>query len=762
MIETSPHDKLPHPEWVTGLLLFSFLLSLYLLTYTGEISSADEVSMLAVTENFDKRQTFNTDQLVWTVWAHNWMAQGSLGVDGHIYSKKGVGISLLVWPFYRLARYFGTISQVHLVFLFNPIVCAATGILVWLTAKSWGYKRSIALSLGLLTGSATMLWPYAKTLFLEPAVGLALLSLVYCITGTHSRIRIYLGGLALSLALSLRLTNALAGLLSALYLLAVMHRENPKGYKERVTDIFHLALLPTLAAGLLLYFNWLRFGEWLSSGYTPQETFSTSFGIGLLGLLLSADKSIFIFSPILLLALPGGIALIRSPRRHEAILVFTLALTNLLVFASWYDWGGGLAWGPRFLVALIPILMLLTAPVFDWASRRTSGGLVVGLLAVISVAIQIAGAFTSYHRSYAPEYGSGPIATAFGLLRTGQWDNAWMSATGEFLWPVVTGSLGIGGLAAILLWLYTGPKILRPCPWVTINSWPWVGIASIILTIGILALAGWGLSHIFSDQRLRAGDDYRTLAQYLDKQAQASDAIILDDHTLTEFFLYYDNSPARRYDFLRSSALTPEEEALLEKLVTAYTTIWLISRPATEGIRETEESWLDTNAYFVEEQRFSDFARLREYFIPPPESIELEKVTIDYSIGVQLHGLELPTTSMWKPDGVVPVAVHWDTTGSTLPMRTSLQLLNSQEQIIWQRDESLEGVQINFALHYAIPLPANLPTGDYLIALIVYNAQNGQRFIPRGLDQTSNADFLTIQTLHVQTTENYAETVLVR
>ena len=72
-------------------LLFTVLFCIYMLTYSGLATAADELSILAVSESLRTRGQFSTDQLAWAVWQHGWMAQGTLAPDDHVYSKKGPG-----------------------------------------------------------------------------------------------------------------------------------------------------------------------------------------------------------------------------------------------------------------------------------------------------------------------------------------------------------------------------------------------------------------------------------------------------------------------------------------------------------------------------------------------------------------------------------------------------------------------------------------------------------------------------------------------
>ena len=79
-----------------AIVLFVFCLSIYMLTYVGKLTSADEISMLATAKSLTQHGSFTSDQLLWTFWEFGWQAQGNLGADGHLYSKKGIGVPLLV------------------------------------------------------------------------------------------------------------------------------------------------------------------------------------------------------------------------------------------------------------------------------------------------------------------------------------------------------------------------------------------------------------------------------------------------------------------------------------------------------------------------------------------------------------------------------------------------------------------------------------------------------------------------------------------
>ena len=130
------------------------------------------------------------------------------------------------------------------------------------------------------------------------------------------------------------------------------------------------ALLPLLlGAAVVLMCNYGKFGDIWASGYTQWERernfFSGSLWAGLSGFLFSPDKSIFLYQPLLLLALWGWPEFCRRWRLEGAAVL--LAFFLLLVFNSCtINWGGHWSYGPRYLLA---VLTPLTLPVLLWAEE---------------------------------------------------------------------------------------------------------------------------------------------------------------------------------------------------------------------------------------------------------------------------------------------------------------------------------------------------------------------------------------------------------
>ncbi|MBN2304856.1 MAG: hypothetical protein JXQ72_10285, partial [Anaerolineae bacterium] len=117
---------------------------------------------------------------------------------------------------------------------------------------------------------------------------------------------------------------------------------------------FGIGTLPGVA--LVLWFNAQRFDDPLRFGYTG-EGFTTPPWKGLIGLLVSPGRGIFVYAPPLILS----VILWPRFRRTAPALAWFLAgswAVALAFYGTWWAWHGGWCWGPRFLVPLLPLSCL--------------------------------------------------------------------------------------------------------------------------------------------------------------------------------------------------------------------------------------------------------------------------------------------------------------------------------------------------------------------------------------------------------------------
>lgn len=132
---------------------------------------------------------------------------------------------------------------------------------------------------------------------------------------------------------------------------------------------------PLLA--IALAYNWARWGSITATGYEPYlgAYFGGSVVDGAWGMLASPNKSALLYSPPLVLALVGLPAAIRAHRRFGLALA-AIAAPTFVVYCTYRSWSGDYAWGPRFFVWLVPVLLVGLAWFVDPLTRAKRGLLV--------------------------------------------------------------------------------------------------------------------------------------------------------------------------------------------------------------------------------------------------------------------------------------------------------------------------------------------------------------------------------------------------
>jgi len=743
-----------------ALAIFLLLSSVYLLTYSGEFHSIDEVSMFAVTESFVKHGSFTTNQMLWSA---DWQpAQNRFGPDGNYYSKKGAAQSLVAAPLYWLGLHLPSVGLVRITMLTNGLITALTGAVVFLLLIELGFFIPESAAVSLLFGLGTMAWPYARTFFSEPLAALTLLFSFYLLARLRrcpSLVGAALAGLALGSACSARIPNVFVAPAYLGYLMYQTRDLPQQGTKRRLLVAFAL----TLAASLILIaaYNAARFGNPLDAGYTAQERFTAFLPRSLAGFLFSPGKSLFVYSPVLLLALFG----IRAFWRRfpaETLLISWVAAVHLVVYGLWFMWWGGWSWGPRFLAPLIPFLILPLAFV-PRVLRQRHKALRLGALVVVvsSIGMQVLGSTVDFNEYLADLLNRGipaentifdlrfwPVAGHWALLRRGVWDLAWFTPTERGLFvlgPVVALLLGVALLAVIAMrWAAATPR----------RSLVAGGCGLLLLVMA----ASIGLRAYPSLPQHRRDPDQAALVNYVQRAARPGDAFILELIPAYNYFahaLSFMNDYRARPPYagiLRStdSAGHPRDEEFLRTLLTARRRLWLRTEHTAPGDPASiTERWFAERAYPISYRWFGDSFRLILYSLPRGDSAPLLVRTVDERWGSQI---ELLTAWLSVAEGdrrTEPLRVY---AGDTLQLeliwralqrphgdwKVSVQLLDWHDRLKLQEDRKpvagfrpTSGWSPGEVVHdrYGLPLPDNLQRGRYDLVVALYRAADGKRLL---------------------------------
>jgi 4-amino-4-deoxy-L-arabinose transferase-like glycosyltransferase len=330
--------------------------------------------------------------------------------EGHYYAVGSIGPSLLALPAYlvlepllalppvarRLARGEAArmqalppgahrdatprerLAMLVMTLFAVSLPSAVMGVVVYRLACRVVPRERDALVAALAYGLATVAFPYSKALFQHQVsafgafVGFYLLWRV--VREGAAPWRLWVVGLLFSLATVSEYPVAPF----LLILLLWAWREMPRPRE------LHRVVWAALPLGLLFAaYNWVIFHTPFPAGYRYHVEYHDVHGQGfmgftgptwaaLYGITVSPYRGLFFLSPVLLLSLPGLVFLWRDARfRSTAVLVAILLAGFLLYVASYLYWSGGDAIGPRFLVPLVPFLMLPVARAWsEWSVRR--------------------------------------------------------------------------------------------------------------------------------------------------------------------------------------------------------------------------------------------------------------------------------------------------------------------------------------------------------------------------------------------------------
>jgi hypothetical protein len=753
-----------------------FLFAVYLLSYRGGFHSIDEVSMFAVTESMVKFGRLDTDQIAWTQWTTSQReAQGFFGVDGHVYSKKGLMMSLVMAPLYWLGLMLPGLGMLQTASLLNPIVTAISAALLFRLVRRIGYEERVALGAALMYGLAVIAWVYSKYLFSEPLAGLLLLTTAYLLIAFRQEAgnwRPMLAGLLTGLAVATRANNLFLIPVFGAYLLVISRQQTtgsqtpsasyslllPKGdlptpavgqvwatpYSLLPASYYLLGLLPP--ALMLMGYNWVRVGNPLQTGY-DLTIFSPNLLLGLYKLLFSPLRGLFVYSPLLLLSLPGLVWLWRR-RRAETGLVIGVTGGTIFLFSAWAS-GEGLSWGSRFLVPVVPFLCIALAPVLD---RALAGSKVlIGFLlslGILSFAIQFLGVAINpwvYLAQLQADFGgeffleNTPALTDFRYMQILGQLRSWSLANSDVAWWQLWGfdGLSFGAMVALLGlsggWLWR--LLCYPEGTGQMDTSRLSALSPFLLMVFALLTSLFILERAYrSDRQFGPPEDaYARVLNTAAAQAGPNDRIL--SVAPSHYHVSMNRFKARvpMVGFAQQQPPMPETALPLLRDSLTGQNAWLVTvgfQPAAAD--NGTEQWLTFNAYKASDEWLDD-VRLVRYGLVRPMTTR----PINATLGEELRLVRVELAESAPPGQILPIEFVW------LPLRKPmddynlfLQLLAADGAPVAQHDGPPNGGYTPTSTwspgeevsdRHGLALPADLPAGEYRLIAGLYHPLTGER-----------------------------------
>jgi hypothetical protein len=402
--------------------LFLLCLTAGLLAFvvqSGELGTADTAHRL------------QTTHWLWTsepqVFPNEYPEFGLHGRGGRLYSWYGIGQSLLMlpadllgtwmanWPIFSDYGDDPAVRSIVVSYTTNIAVNILTALIAFrfLRQLRFGVKDSVAGVLALLF--ATTHLHYTQNMMENNYIMLLTLtgfSFQYEWLRTGSWRALFAGSCALGLNLLTRLTTGMDLMAGGIFVLLVLWFDGVRGRElwRRLIDYSKVAA-PVYAFFLVLdrAYQFYRFGSFTNtyvsiaarelrqrdSTLPANFPWSTPFHTGFLGALFQPEKSIFLFDPLLVLAI-FLLALLWKRLAPEVRAYGAASLLLLLAYIGFYAryayWSGDFAWGDRYVSTTVELVALVAVPLL--MRYREHLGTAIWragwVLIVVSLTIQLA------------------------------------------------------------------------------------------------------------------------------------------------------------------------------------------------------------------------------------------------------------------------------------------------------------------------------------------------------------------------------------
>jgi len=304
-------------------------------------------------------------------------------IYGRVYSKYGLGNVLVGTLFYGIGLLFVKVfpflpKDYFLIFVFalqNVFIVSLSALIFYKLITLFLNDKKISLFLTIGFSFGTIIFPYAlKSGFGEPlALLVILLGFYFLVLYNHKRklMFLFLSGF---LTGSCILTKIYTVLVFPAFFIFLFFTIEDKKIKDISTHFF--VFLSGFIIPIIMFFiyNYLRFGSVFESGYSVRSNEGTLSGemvpnlyyffVTFYNILLSPGRGLLIFNPLIILSFLGLKNLFKN---HKKLFVFyiTLTLSYLLFFSFSYHWASSVAWGTRYFIPILGILIFPAIFIFE-------------------------------------------------------------------------------------------------------------------------------------------------------------------------------------------------------------------------------------------------------------------------------------------------------------------------------------------------------------------------------------------------------------
>ena len=492
-----------HSDLQTAILILAFLITTFNITYSGQFASDDEHLLasrslsLAFDESLGSTRVYgNSRQFALTNTSEPYAAQAENIEPGQ----------MLIGSLFARGAALLDIGQVQALFLVNIWTTALTGVIIFITVRKMGYARRTATWTAILFGIGSIAWPYSRTYFRD-SLAMMFLAIAHACSVVISqkiwaqRSRLLKGMiwflLFASLGAGILTKNTIVIAVPVLLGYIIYSRIRADSWVTLIHRLKNKKGVILLGAGVLLMVLWIGFliptGIFARFSLEYYQLIVKKFFISphpdlleaLLGPLISPGKSIFLYSPVLVISMIGLFKQMKTAWPGWAYLSL-LILGQALFYGD--SWWGHINWGLRFSLPAIPILMVSAASVVDrWLSTQKGRVTLLGM-AMISILVQFMGILPPLSEYYQFLYNSSLHITERMAIWDPQysailWSARWIFRGGDWNLAVIQQA---GGFSLFVIGMFIIGFIARITKLSAI--WPAISVLGVSMFMSILML----------------------------------------------------------------------------------------------------------------------------------------------------------------------------------------------------------------------------------------------------------------------------------
>ena len=285
----------------------------------------------------------------------------------------------------------------------NPLVTAFSAVVLYLLCIELGFSKSRASAAALTFGLISPAAVYAKLDFAQPLASLfLLLTFLFLLKARLSGIaNLAAAGACIGSTILVRSEFVILAPILAVSVCLMPTAETFGGGSIRIVERL---LVFAFAFGVLVFVNqaitFVKFGSWFT-GY-PLKYYlifdARHWATAFLANLISPGRGILLFCPLSILSVLGTRKLLATNVWFGTTLTTSLVIV-FCFYPIWRAWDGGVSWGPRYLVPIVPYVCLLSHCALPSAlSLRQK--LVVGLLLVLQGVATLQGVLFNFLEFY--------------------------------------------------------------------------------------------------------------------------------------------------------------------------------------------------------------------------------------------------------------------------------------------------------------------------------------------------------------------------